>query len=156
MNWKIALSFILSGLFFQWGCVPPSNEVITDITINIKDPVFQKIHDFQDRQLLDSLYPYFHHENPTYRYLAAMAFGSIRDAAANDSLALLLTDPADEVRAAAAFAIGQAGAPAGEPLLLGAFNREDTSGAYWQSNRAILEAIGKCGEQDNQLNLKTL
>lgn len=156
MNWKIALSFILSGLFFQWGCVPPSNEVITDITINIKDPVFQKIHDFQDRQLLDSLYPYFHHENPTYRYLAAMAFGSIRDAAANDSLALLLTDPADEVRAAAAFAIGQAGAPAGEPLLLGAFNREDTSGAYWQSNRAILEAIGKCGEQDNLLALSTI
>lgn len=156
MNWKIALSIIVSGLLLSWGCIPPSDEVPTDITIDIEDPVFQKIRDFQDRQLKDSLYPFFHHENPTYRYLAAMAFGSVRDAAANDSLALLLSDPADEVRAAAAFAIGQAGAASGEELLLGAFSREDTSGTYWQANRAILEAIGKCGSEDNLLALSTI
>lgn len=156
MNWKAALSIIIFGLLLSWGCIPPSDEVPTDITINIEDPVFQKIHDFQDRQLKDSLYPFFHHENPTYRYLAALAFGSIRDAAANDSLALLLSDPADEVRAAAAFAIGQAGAPSGEELLIGAFTREDTTGIYWQANRAILEAIGKCGSEDNLLALSTI
>ncbi|MCB0566618.1 MAG: peptidylprolyl isomerase [Phaeodactylibacter sp.] len=156
MNWKIALSIVISGLLLYGSCVPPSDDVPTDISINIEGPVFQKIHNFQDRQLRDSLYVYFHHENPTYRYLAAMAFASIRDSTANDSLALLLSDPADEVRAAAAFAIGQAGAVSGEPLLLKAFSQNDTSGAYWQANRAILEAIGKCGQEESLLALSTI
>ena len=156
MNWKIVLSIVISGLLLYGSCVPPSNEVPTDISIDIEGPVFQKIHNFQDRQLRDSLYFYFHHNDPTHRYLAAMAFGSIRDSTANDSLALLLGDPADEVRAAAAFAIGQAGAVSGESILLRAFSREDTSGAYWLANRAILEAIGKCGGEESLLALSTI
>jgi len=156
MNRKIALGFILLGFLLQWGCVPPSEEIRADIVIDIKDPEFRKIHDFQDRQLNDSLYPYFHHADPTYRYLAAMAFASIRDAKANDSLALLLSDPADEVRAAAAYAIGQAGDASGEALLLKAFSQEDTSGLYWKANRAILEAIGKCGSEENLRALSTI
>ncbi|MCB9286311.1 MAG: peptidylprolyl isomerase [Lewinellaceae bacterium] len=156
MNWKIAFCFVLSGSLFYWGCIPPSNEAPTEVSINLEDPVFQKIHDFQDRQFQDSLFPYFHHENPTYRYLAAMAFGSIRDSTANDSLALLLSDPSDEVRAAAAFSIGQAGAVSGELLLLEAFSRKDTIGRYWLANRAILEAIGKCGTEENLRALSTI
>lgn len=156
MNWKTVFSIATFGLLFHWSCVPPSDEVPTDISINIADPVFQKIHDFQDRQLKDSLFLYFRHENPTYRYLAALAFGSIRDSTANDSLATLLADPADRVRAAAAFAIGQAGAASGEKLLLQAFIREDTGGVYWLANRAILEAIGKCGSVDNLRALSTI
>lgn len=156
MNWKIALGILLLSLPFFQGCVPPSEEVPTEINVLISDPLFRKIHDFQDRQLRDSLYPFFRHEDPTYRYLAAMAFASIRDAGSNDSLALLLNDPSDEVRAAAAYAIGQAGDASGEPLLLRAFEREDTSGMYWMANRAILEAIGKCGTEENLRALSTI
>lgn len=156
MNWKTALGILLFGLLLHEGCVPPSDEVPADVDIRIEDPVFQRIRNFQDRQLRDSLYPYFHHENPTYRYLAAMAFGSIRDSSANDSLALLLADPSDEVRAAAAFAIGQSGAASGEALLLKAFSRDDTAGVYWQANRAILEATGKCGPEASLLALSTI
>jgi cyclophilin family peptidyl-prolyl cis-trans isomerase/HEAT repeat protein len=125
--------------------MPPSEEEkITDIHIDIKDSVYQKIHDFQDRLLSDSLFPFFHHRNPAYRYLAAMAFASIRDKTAVDSLALLLNDDLQEVRAAAAYAIGQAGESSAEKILVDAFDRTDTSGRSRLANRAILEAIGKC------------
>lgn len=156
MNRTIAFFLILLGFSLQWGCVPPTNKVITDINVQLEDPTFRKIHDFQDQQLVDSLYPFFHHEDPTYRYLAALAFGSIKTAAANDSLALLLNDPIDEVRAAAAYAIGQAGDVSGEPLLIQAFAREDTVGLFRLSNRAILEAVGKCGGEENLRSMATI
>ncbi len=157
MNRNILFSLLLAGLILQqWACVAPSDEILSEISIDYTDPLFREIHDYQDRQLKDSLYLFFRHEDPTYRYLAAMAFGSIKDSTANDSLALLLNDPIDEVRAAAAYAIGQAGAVSGETLLLEAFSREDTAGQYWKANRAILEAIGKCGTEENLRALSTI
>jgi cyclophilin family peptidyl-prolyl cis-trans isomerase/HEAT repeat protein len=149
MNRIIALPlFMLLGLTWQWSCLPPSEKVLTDIHLDMADPLLQKIHNFQDEHLVDSLYPFFRHEDPTYRYLAALAFASIRDAGANDSLALLLDDPISQVRAAAAYAMGQAGAASAVPLLIGAFARTDTAGLYWDANYAILEAVGKCGSAE--------
>ncbi|MCB0571504.1 MAG: peptidylprolyl isomerase [Phaeodactylibacter sp.] len=149
MNRTIVLYLTLFGFSLLWSCVPPSNRVITDIDIRTDDPIFRQIHEFQDRQQVDSLYSFFHHEDPTYRYLAAMAFGSIKAPSANDSLAMLLDDPIDAVRAAAAYAIGQAGDASGEALLKQAFARQDTGGVYRQANRAILEAVGKCGTEES-------
>ncbi len=145
----------LAALLYN-GCIPPSDEVITAITLDAQDPVFQRIADFQDRQEVDSLYPYFQHENPTYRYLSARAFSSIRSPKTVDSLASLLDDPVDRVRAAAAFAIGQTGASSAERYLLRAFERNDTAGAYRFSNQAILEAVGKLGSPPTLDDLATV
>ncbi len=147
---------ILCLFICQLGCVPPVEEKITDININSKDPLFRVIYDLQDRQQLDSLYAFFKHADPTYRYLAATAFGSIRKAEAIDSLEKLLQDEVPEVRAAAAYALGQIGDARAETLLIKAFERTDTAGVYRKANRAILEAVGKCGNPDNLKMLATI
>jgi cyclophilin family peptidyl-prolyl cis-trans isomerase/HEAT repeat protein len=146
MNRTIALPLLLIwALSWQWGCLPPTERVLTEIHLEVEDPLFQQIRDFQDRQLADSLYPFFKHDDPTYRLLAALAFASLRQPEAIDSLAVLLGDPVARVREAAAFALGQSGAPEATPLLIGGFAREDTAGRYQVANRAILEAVGRCG-----------
>ncbi len=145
---KLIWPLLILALVVKTGCVPPQEkEVITDIKIDLKDPVFQRIHDWQDQQLSDSLYTYFSHENPTYRYLSALAFASIRDSAAVDRLAALLKDDIDKVRAAAAYAMGQTGAAAAAQPLIDAFDKADSLALHTESNRAILEAVGKCAPE---------
>jgi cyclophilin family peptidyl-prolyl cis-trans isomerase/HEAT repeat protein len=138
------------------ACVPPSNEIKTDISIELSDANFKRIKTFQDEQQVDSLLTFFDHTDPSYRYLAALAFGSIKDSSIIDSLGQLLRDPVDEVRAAAAFAMGQTGGTNSETLLINAFSREDTAGNYKLANRAILEAIGKCGTSEMLQSLSTV
>ncbi len=138
------------------GCVPPSDEQTTDVTIDLKDPLFQQIHTFQDAAQIDSLRIYLEHNDATYRYMAAMAFGSIRSSEAMENLSELLRDPAPEVRAAAAYALGQIGDAAAEPLLIAAFAKTDTAGVYKKANRAILEALGKCGSSETLSLLSTI
>ncbi len=153
---KPLLLLLLAYIVWQTGCVPPVEEKMTDVKVDLKDPLFQKIHDFQDKAQVDSLYVYIRNPDPTYRYLSAAAFGSIRSATAIDSLAILLKDEVPEVRAAAAFALGQIGDAKAEPLLLQAFERTDTVGLYKKSNRAILEAVGKVGTLDHLKLLSTV
>lgn len=157
------LFLLLLGILWQTGCVPPSEaEKMTDVKVDLKDPLFQRIHNMQDHSQFDSLYLYFRDPDPTYRYLAATAFGSIDQTdsiqllAAIDSLAILLRDEVVEVRAAAAYALGQLGKTKAEPLLLQAFERTDTVGYFKKSNRAILEAVGKCGTLENLKLLSTI
>ena len=71
-------------------CMPYKEEKITEINFTLNDPVVQKVLTHQDLQLTDSLYTYFRHIDPTYRYAAAMAFASHRDPSALDSLVMLL------------------------------------------------------------------
>ncbi len=139
------LLFILFAIQMMAGCLPINEEIITEINMDIQDKKLQKIFSFQDERKSDSLFQYFWHRDPTYRYPAVMAFASIKDSTALDSIAALLKDPVDEVRAAAAFAIGQIGSSKGELLLFQAFDMEDTIGQFELANAAILEAVGKCG-----------
>ncbi len=140
---KKLLLILFAGLLLT-QCVPFEKEILTEINMDIQDRQLQKIYTFQDQRLADSLYQYFWHIDPSYRLPAAMAFGSLRDSTALDSLAALLEDPIDEVRAAAAFAIGQIGSKKGELLLFKSFDQTDSVGL---ANVAILEAVGKCGTQ---------
>ncbi|HMQ49018.1 MAG TPA: peptidylprolyl isomerase [Saprospiraceae bacterium] len=138
------------GLIFLWGlfsCTPPAKEIITDINLDPNSAWFKKIQTFQDEQLIDSLYNYFRSKDPSQRFLAARAFGSIKKPEAIDSLSLLLSDPVDQVRAAAAFAIGQTGAETAAEKLAAAFERGPEAASHLLSNRAILEAIGRCGDE---------
>ena len=129
--------------------MPPSTEpVLTEINRSLDDPLLKKIVYFQDYQLSDSLIQYFNHKDPTYRYAAALSFGSFKEEGVIDSLATLLKDPIIEVRTAAAYAIGQQGELRGERLLTSNFEQFDTSGIYRPFNSAILEAVGKCASED--------
>ncbi len=146
VSWQSLLGCLLIVLAVQWGCVPPQEQVYTDVgTISWQDSTFRRLSDFQDRKMSDSLFAYLSHPNPNFRYLAARAFGTLIDSSAIDSLAPLLADRFDIVRAAAAYAIGQQGLPAGGTLLAGAFEQNDTGGVYTQAHREILSAVGKVG-----------
>ncbi len=154
---KLIWPLLILALVAQNGCIPPhEKEVITTIRIDAKDPVFQRIHNWQDQQLTDSLFAYFSHDNPSYRYLAAMAFASIRDSAAVDRLATLLRDDIDKVRAAAAYALGQTGASTAAKPLIDAFDKGDSLGLHIESNRAILEAVGKCAPESYLIPLSSI
>ena len=128
-----------------YSCVPVQEEVITEVTMDISDQTLQKIYDFQDKATLDSLYSYFEHPDPTYRYASAMAFASIQDSNALEKIYPLLQDNNQDVRVAAAYAIGQIGHPSGEALLFNYFERTDSLMQWQRSNSTILEAVGKCG-----------
>jgi cyclophilin family peptidyl-prolyl cis-trans isomerase/HEAT repeat protein len=125
-------------------CTPPKDRTLTEVRTSFSDSLLQQIYDYQDRQLTDSLIPLFRQEDPSYRFAAAMAFGSIRDSLAIDSLIPLLDDEIEKVRVAAAYALGQTGSTRAETALVKAFNQFDTAGVWMQANAAILEAIGKC------------
>ncbi|MBP8239698.1 MAG: HEAT repeat domain-containing protein, partial [Saprospiraceae bacterium] len=146
--------FILMALA---ACRPyQKDDTFTDVDIDLKDPVFRQIYNLQDRRQSDSLYQWLTNDNPNYRYAAALAFASIKDSAAVPKLAEILADPVDEVRAAVAYAIGQTGAASGEAPLIAAFDQTDTLGVYRKSNRAILEAVGKCGSLNTLRQLSTV
>lgn len=127
------------------GCLPPTEEKLTEVSILLEDPTYQAIYNFQDKRITDSLIHYFRHKNPGYRYAAAMAFGSVQDSTAIDSLSLLLKDEVQKVRTAAAYALGQIGDTSAAIYLTQAFEAYDTSKTWQQFNGAVLEAIGKCG-----------
>ena len=150
----ILLLAAIAGLFHS--CFPPpEEETITEVRVDRTQPEMQKLYNLQDRLLSDSLYPYFHHRDPGYRYAAAMAFGSIKDGKAIDSLGLLLEDPVKEVRIAAAYAIGQIGNEKGVPVLVNAFQPKDSFDIYQDLNGAILEAVGKCGTAEHLKQIST-
>ncbi len=157
---------LFGTIFLLWGiviistlesCVPPSlEEVPSEVNLNSKDSIFQLITDLQDRQEVAELYPWLRHRNPNYRYLAARAFASIQAEEAIDSLAALLQDPIDQVRAMAAFALGQSGTPEALPHLVSGFMQEDTALQYAVAQQAILEAVGKCGDLETLELLSTV
>ncbi|MEM1219521.1 MAG: peptidylprolyl isomerase [Bacteroidota bacterium] len=146
--------FLITFIWLVPGCMPVVEEEITEVNINLANPTFQTIHNFQDRQQVDSLYAFFGDRDPAIRYAAALAVGSIRAPRAIDSLAGLLKDPVEQVRIAAAFSLGQIGESAAEQDLIKSFERHDTAKVYARSNGAILEAMGKIGSEES-LNLVT-
>ncbi|MEM1123577.1 MAG: peptidylprolyl isomerase [Bacteroidota bacterium] len=145
MKLSYYFSFILLVVLGLTQCVPPEEIVLTEVTRDLKDSTLQQIIVYQDEQATEQLIDFFDNKDPSYRYAAAMAFGSVKDEVALDSLAILLKDPIQEVRVAAAYAIGQIGAERGANYLMGAFEQYDTARQYLKSNSIILEAVGKCG-----------
>jgi len=129
------------------ACVPPKiEEVVTDVSIDIQDSVFQKIANWQDLKKVDQLYSMLYHPNPSYRFQATRALGSMGDLVNIDTLARLFNDPVDEVRAMAAFALGQSNKSEALDMLTKAFMKADTAKQFLQSQKAILEAVGQCGD----------
>ena len=145
INYKYIIFLLLSAILFQ--CVPPEEVVLTEVTRDLRDSTLQAIIRYQDEQKTTELFKFFNDKDPSYRYAAAMAFGSTKDKTALDSLAKLLKDPIQEVRVAAAYAIGQLGEERGATILMGAFEQYDTARQFIKSNGIILEAVGKCAPE---------
>jgi len=129
------------------SCVPPSNEIITDINNANSDLVYQGIYNHQDKQNIDSVLLYFNHSNSGYRLAAVNAMASIQSELSIDSLVEILGDPIIEVRTAAAYALGQIGNLETVDPLMNAFVNKDTSDVDNVFNSTILEAIGKTGNK---------
>lgn len=130
------------------SCVPVTEQADPNasITIDFKTQEQRHIYDLQDHLEIDSLLAYLDDPQPEFRYLAARAFGSIISDSSVAPLSRLLLDPIDQIRATAAYALGQQGQARAQGALLQAFDFRDTSGTYARSNAAILEAIGKVGD----------
>lgn len=153
---KRTIITIIGGLFLLTiGCFPVEEEVITDIKLDFKDPVYQKIYNFQDQLLTDSLLPYLLHKDPSYRYAAAVSFASIKDKSVVNALVGLLSDPVDEVKTAAAYALGQIGSEASEGQLVRAF-MNDTLATTQSFKKTVLEAVGKSASEKYLLPISTV
>jgi cyclophilin family peptidyl-prolyl cis-trans isomerase len=129
------------------ACVPPeyNRDKFDGIAVDFSDKQVQDIYNLLERQSADSLVRYLSSPNPTLRYVAATAFGSLKDKKALDSLAHLLKDEFVDVRVAAAYAMGQIGETRAENILLAAYEKHDTIGTFAKFNATIMEAVGKCG-----------
>ncbi len=146
---KLLSPAFLMLILVPFSCVPPSNEVPTEVRIDFSKKQQQKVYDYQDQGQTDSLVAYFRNSDPTLRYLAVAAFASLKDSAAIDSIVPLLNDRVEDVRIAAAYALGQIGHASAERHLINAFQRYDTAGIAKNFNAAILEAVGKCGSKNS-------
>ncbi len=129
------ISVLLVCAFF-FACGQGQENIFVDQTI-------QEIYTRQDERSAAHLFTFLQDENPKYRAAAALAFASIQDRSAVDPLLVLLADGDEGVRSAAAYALGQVGAPAAESRLLKAYEKERSLAV----RRDILEALGKCGTQ---------
>ncbi len=142
-------------LCFVYSCIPvkkdKSNGDIIDLQsvhTNLQDSTVRRVLQMQNDQDLRGIYSYFSSSDPSVRYTAALALGSIRDSSAADTLAVLVRDPNVFVSTAAAHSLGLIGASKSQSALIGGFRQYDTSGINSPINGAILEAIGRLGTPD--------
>lgn len=140
---RIVLPLLILG-----GCMPSEKQPSRQIRLGWEDPVVRNILDLQDRRALDSLYTWFGHEDPTYRYYAVEAMASVGDSTSVSHLAPMLSDPDPLIRLRAVYALGQIRSEAATLPLLAAFDPWDSLGMSAPMNAAILEAVGKAGNAE--------
>lgn len=148
---------ITSGIVFALAialsciqCLPPEygaqqQEKAGIVNLDLNNKQIRKLYNFADERKTDSLLTYLQHPNPSFRYVAALSFASVRDSNAISALGKLLSDPVEDVSIAAAFALGQIGSLRAEPILVAAFRSNDSTSSHQRFNAAVLEAIGRCG-----------
>ena len=143
------LFFLLVGL----SCSNPSQQNIVDpITIDLTDPIVQKIYSLQDRRDAKSLHEYAYSENPSYRFLAAQAMASVQSLDNNADLAKMAKDPYQAIREEAVFALGQSYRQNAVRPIQEVMNMETDPAVLAKS----YEAIGKCGGPDELNELLSL
>lgn len=138
------------------SCIPGSKSENVDIDISFDDPEVKNILELGDQRNTKELYQYFSDKNPTYRYLALNALGSFKSGTAGDSLVKMLQDPVLQVRAAAAYAIGQIGDSKVTDKLIFSFRGKDTINVDNIFNANVLEAVGKIGSQSDLKSIATV
>lgn len=149
----LASSLVLS-------CVPPDpnrkSGPVDEVNIDLNNKRLQKIYNFRDKHEVDSLLVYLKEPDATARYLAALSFTTFGDSTVVEPLAALLKDPVEDVRIAAAFALGQIGSPKAEKMLIASFQSDDSLSLHQRFNAVVLEAIGKCGTAPSLKNMAAI
>jgi cyclophilin family peptidyl-prolyl cis-trans isomerase len=155
MRYWFFWSILASSLLLS--CVPPDPNrkagPVDEVNIDLNNKRLQRIYNFRDRQEIDSLIAYFKEPDATARYLAALSFTTFGDSSIVDPLSKLLKDPVEDVRIAAAFSLGQIGAPNAERVLINSFQSDDSLSQHQRFNAVVLEAIGKCGTVTSLKNM---
>lgn len=152
-------SGFFSSIFFILvlaGCVPVEEKIPAPFETSIRQEGVRKIYDMQTRQEKDSLLINLKSDDPSLRYAAARAFASFQDSTALDALFPLLMDKQGQVRAMAAYAVGQIGSSRGEAQLTAAFDGRDSARLYEEANSMILEAMGRIGSTQFLRALSTI
>ncbi len=144
LNTIVIFLFIL---YFFGACVPPEKKEMTEVKIDLNDPVYRKILNFQDQRLSDSLVFFLSDENPTYRYVSTLAFASIQDSNYQDLIIKNLRDKVEKVREAAVYSLGQMASNRIQDSLISVFGKYDTLNPNNLFNSYILEAVGKIGDK---------
>lgn len=139
------LSFLL---IWETACVPPQKSDQNPTGINLSDPATQKLLLLENQQKSDSLAIYFSSDKPLQRLMVARAMASIQNVAYGDSLVKLLHDPYYEVKAEAAYALGQLKDTTFVQALMSAFAGKDSIDVNNPVNASILEALGKSGSAE--------
>ncbi len=154
---KLLTGLLLLGILFTTltQCVPSKKEILTDVNLDFKDPIYRQLYVYQDQLLTDSILPFFRHRDPSYRYAAALSFASNKDPQVVDSLIFLLEDEVQEVKVAAAYALGQIGEEKSGPALVKAF-AVDTLATTQKFKKIALEAIGKSASAKYLDNISTV
>lgn len=136
---------ILSSLI---ACVPPTEQNDLDIVVDFSEENQKAITDAKDHRNVGLIYQFLNSEVATERYLACEASASIQSDSLGTALVdILNSDPSNEIRTMAAYAIGQQYDENLLPDLISAFGQQDTSVYNSPVRGAILEAIGKCGDE---------
>ena len=136
---------IVACLAVLVSCKQDSDTVKSKIVVDLDNAVIQQIFNFQNKRNTSAILPFLTVENPSHRYRAAMALASVQDTAAIKDLVDLLKDDYEEVRYAAAYALGQIKNSTAAPYLAEAFSQDSSR----LVQGGILEAIGKCGTEDH-------
>lgn len=155
MIWRFIAVISITILLVQ-SCVPVTKSTDEKIVISYSDSEVQHILDLQDKQDIPGLLTYFKSENPSYRYLAVNAFGSIKSAETADSLLRMLQDPVLQVRATAAWAIGQCGNSKLVDRLILSFRGKDSFNVNNIFNANILESVGRLGALSDLKKIATV
>ncbi len=129
------------------SCVPEIKREITSIDLDTNTPLFREVTDYIVDEKIDSLSYLFNDRNANRRYLTARAFSSLETGLLTDSLVALLDDKVIAVRVEAAKSLGQLGANKGLSPLVSSFKTQDTTDVNNDFNRAILESVGKLGDE---------
>ncbi len=140
---------LLGSLCFFTQCTPPDEAQPSgpsgSVNLDLRNKQVQLLYTFRDKRQVDSLRHYLTSPNVTLRYLAALSFASVRDSTIIQALVPLLRDGTEDVRIAAAFALGQIGNIKCEQPLTAGFAANDSTSQHQRFNSIVLEAIGKCG-----------
>ena len=132
-------------LFIIISCEPNAESEKISISVELDNAVIQQIYNFRNSRNTKSILPFLTVENPSHRYVAAMALASVQDTSSIVDLADLLKDDYEQVRYAATYALGQIKNSKAAPFLTEAFQKD--SSRLVQSG--ILEAIGNCGTEEH-------
>ncbi len=147
---KSRLSSICIFLYcvLQFGCVPPGDESEAIPVVDWSNEELSQIVNIADERRVDVLQTYLSEPDVSKRFIATQAFGSIKDEGVLDNLYnVLISDPSEECRTNAAFALGQSGSPQAGSLLVQSFRFQDSLQVNNEVRKAILEGVGKVGDE---------